>query len=416
MEEKQKQIFIPIYTQRIFRLTMGWTMGEPAPDDSEFSKRTESFFASLLGIIQRYYSTFILTLLYPKLLGYGTRKKLIKAIGPNTFLCISGFIIIKIARHATVCFLIGYSMFIRGCESENYQKINMPTLSELITPPSLDQIISIGTPLVLGVLLLSKTAAKVITKKHGAKFRKILHASVCYSIGVQFLLWIPFCTLIYLTSLSLTSKNELIDKLSEFIFSGDTYVIITGVYITVSLLWPACTMYKFIDLNEYKKHSRSTSPRLRIITLLSATCIISVLSCLFTIILIWPAAKDEFNHRYIEKRYFLAQFIKNNESFSAGKDTTILIKNNSDMDSAIAIDYAYIESSDSSNYTAKIASTGDEHLFLIAKNQTRSLTFTGVSESGTDDNIRLQNLVRLKIYDIENRDTKIVKVTIPKGD
>jgi hypothetical protein len=104
-----------------------------------------------------------------------------------TFLVLSTFVAIKATKMSLTILMLAMLPFVRGCEPETQQKMVFPSIEAELILPKLEDILLMGVPSVLLVILFLRVYARILkfitAKRTASRFYNV----ACYIAGWQYL-------------------------------------------------------------------------------------------------------------------------------------------------------------------------------------------------------------------------------------
>lgn len=194
-----------------------------------FSK-AENLIASIFGFIRQFLITIYDFAFKPQIASQEFyRQDSSKYIKPYTFILFSSVLFIKLVRVFTI-FMLFWLNFIFDSQSETPQEVPFPTLSEIASIPSFEEIVIIGIPLIGFTFLFSVIFSFLIQNKTANKNTNILEIA-SYSIGFQNSILIFFSILMIVSMFSNNIFSFLLfetKKKSEALNYGTITALLSG--------------------------------------------------------------------------------------------------------------------------------------------------------------------------------------------
>jgi hypothetical protein len=304
-------------------------------DQEDPLNRVETTVRGVLFFFRRFLNTVVYAGFRPRrfgnlLLDPNSRAEV---VGPYTFLTVIGFYTVKLFRLALILVFVIPIASIKGCEAETTGDVRWPSLFQLFSAPSVDELILIGLPVIGVSIAIALLMWKLLAANH--RNRSAFVQAVCYCFGLELLLLLPACVALGVLAYYSHAPN---------IGNVESQIILTSqialAAITAGLvLWPSLSIYKMFDAIATASgtaHSRSAS----------AIKIAIVLACLLMafvgLAMSYPAARTEFFEKYRPRP--LITLTPKDEEFQVTPNAkwVVAIGNNTDRDMQFRGEASYV--------------------------------------------------------------------------
>ncbi len=198
----------------------------------EYADKVEDFFVGGLQFIKGFFLTAFDIAFRPARFASKLGDRGAPYVRPFSFLTISTFSVITVARRLIGYLLVAWVSFLSSCDPETNVPVKRLSLTEVPSLPSLDTIIYVALPVVLLVVVISYCSDAALlqrTQESSVRVTTIMP----YVIGMQFII-----TPLFLAVGALVSFKE--DALPEV----KNLAWVAG---SAGLLWPAVVFYRICD-------------------------------------------------------------------------------------------------------------------------------------------------------------------------
>lgn len=198
----------------------------------EYADKVEDFFVGGLQFIKGFFLTAFDIAFRPARFASKLGDRRAPYVRPFSFLTISTFSVITVARRLIGYLIVAWISFVSGCDPETNVPVKRMSLTEVPSLPSLDTIIYVALPVVLLVVIISYCSDAALLQRTQASAVRVT-TIMPYVIGMQFII-----TPLFLAIGALVSFRE--DALPEV----KNLAWVAG---SAGLLWPAVVFYRICD-------------------------------------------------------------------------------------------------------------------------------------------------------------------------